>query len=401
MNQTAPFLPYARQTVDDDDIAAVAAVLKSDFLTTGPATVAFEKKLAEVTGARHAVSCSSGTAALHLAALALGLGPGDGVVVPSITFLATANAARFVGAEVVFADVDPDTGLMGPEQLEDALTRTGENIKAVFPVHLAGQSPDMTALAQVADERGITVVEDACHALGSTYRSDGGDVAVGRCADSAMAVFSFHPIKTVTMGEGGAVTTNDVALLEHLRRARNHGMVHAADAFLNREMALADDGEANPWYYEMHDIGFNYRASDLHCALGLSQLGKLDAFARRRRTLSDHYDALLASLAPMVRPVAVQPENRSVRHLYVVLIDFETAGISRARVMRALRDRGIGTQVHYIPVHHQPYYRERYGVPELPGADAYYARCLALPFFTAMTDADAEHVVQALAEVVG
>jgi UDP-4-amino-4,6-dideoxy-N-acetyl-beta-L-altrosamine transaminase len=401
LNRTIPFLPYARQTVDDDDIAAVAAVLRSDFLTTGPVTLAFEEKLVEVTGAQHAVSCSSGTAGLHLAALALGLGPGDGIIVPSITFLATANAARFVDAEVVFADVDPDTGLMGPEHLNDALDRADGPVKAVFPVHLAGQSPDMIALARIADARGIAMVEDACHALGSTYQSGGGDVAVGRCADSAMAAFSFHPIKTVTMGEGGAVTTNDDALLERLRRARNHGMVHAASAFQNREMALADDGEANSWYYEMHDIGFNYRASDIHCALGLSQLGKLDAFTRRRRMLADRYDMLLVSLAPVVRPVAARPENHPVHHLYVVLVDFERAGISRDRVMRALRDRGIGTQVHYIPVHRQPYYRERYGDLKLPGADAYYAHCLALPFFTAMTDADAEHVVQALAEVVG
>ena len=400
MSEAARFLPYGRQAVDDDDVAAVVATLGSDFLTMGPATQAFEKEFARVTGARFAVSCSSGTAALHLAAIALGLGPGDAVVVPAVTFLATANAARFVGAEVVFADVDADSGLMGPEHLTATLERGGRSVKAVFPVHLAGQSPDMPQIAAIARARGLAVVEDACHALGSAYRRNGTDTTVGSCADSLLAAFSFHPVKTVAMGEGGAVTTNDEALAKRLRTTRSHGVIRDDAAFKNRDLACAADGEVNPWYYEMHDLGFNYRASDLHCALGLSQLGKLDAFARRRRALARRYDELLAPLAPVVRPIAKTPGGRPVWHLYVVLIDFEKAGVSRGRLMKRLRDKRIGSQVHFIPVHHQPYYRERYGDLALPGADRYYARCLTLPLFPAMADEDVARVADALGEAL-
>ena len=397
MNETVPFLPYARQAVDDEDIAAVVAVLRSDFLTTGPATEAFEKKLADVTGARFAVSCSSGTAALHLAALVLGLGPGDSVVVPSITFLATANAARYVGAEVVFADVDAETGLMGPEQLEQAFDRGGSSIKAIFPVHLAGQSPDMASITAIAGKRGATVAEDACHALGSKYTDDTGQMfRAGACGHSDMAAFSFHPIKTIAMGEGGAVTTNDDSLYQRLKKARGHGMIHDAWAFRNRDMGLAEDGKANAWYYEMQDIGFNYRASDIHCALGLSQLGKLESFARKRRALAKRYDELLAPLSPVLRPIATLPGNLPVWHLYVVLIDFEKAGVSRDEMMRALREKGIGTQVHYIPVHRQPYYRDRYDALDLPGSERYYGQCLSLPFYPGMGDQDVERVVNNL-----
>lgn len=398
MTGDTSLLPYARQLIDDDDVAAVTDVLRSDFLTTGPAIRAFEKKLCDVTGAPFAVSCSSGTAALHLAALALDLEPGDKVVVPSITFLATANAVRYVGAEVVFADVDPLSGLMGPEHLEHALEQGIENIKAVFPVHLGGQSPDMPAIAAIAKEHGFAIVEDACHAIGGTYSGPNGEATVGQCTDADMAAFSFHPIKTVVMGEGGAITANDAALAERLRLLRNHGMTHDPGEFVHRDMAFDDDGGANPWYYEMHEIGFNYRASDIHCALGLSQLGKLEKFADRRRALADHYDVLLAPLAPLVRPVTRMPSGNPAWHLYQVLIDFEDAGLSRADVMTGLRERGIGTQVHYIPVHHQPYYQQRYGEHPLPGADEFYRHCLSLPLFPAMSDTDVDRVVNALSQ---
>ena len=374
MTELIPFLPYARQMIDDDDIAAVAEVLRGDFLTTGPAVAAFERKLAGTTGAKHALSCSSGTAALHLAALALGLGPGDKVVVPTVTFLATANAARYVGAEVVFADVSPDTGLMDADHFEQAIKRGGDTIKAVFPVHLGGQSPEMEKISTIARARNIAVVEDACHALGST--------GAGACAYSDMAAFSFHPVKTIAMGEGGAVTTNDNALAERLRTLRSHGMVR-------------DPDRNQPWVYEMAEIGFNYRASDLHCALGLSQLGKLEQFAARRRDLVALYDRALKPLAPVVMPVECMPGN-PVWHLYIVLIDFASAGMDRAELMNKMGEAGIGSQVHYIPVHSQPYYRERYGACDLPGADNYYARCLSLPLFAGMEDEDVGRVVDVM-----
>lgn len=399
MTATQPsYLPYGRQIIDDDDIAAVTRVLKSDFLTTGPATEAFEEALTRQTGAEHAVSFSSGTAALHLAALALDLGPGDLVVVPTITFLATANAARYVGADVIFADVDPDSGLMEAGHLEAALAGAdGAKVKAVFPVHLAGQSPDLAAIGDVARRHGLRIVEDACHALGATYANETGKACrVGACEHGELAAFSFHPVKTVAMGEGGALTTNDAALAARLRNLRNHGMIKATDRFVNTDMAFAADGSANPWYYEMQAPGFNFRASDIHCALGLSQLKKLERFVEIRRRLVESYDRKLAPLAPLVQPLGRVPGCRPGWHLYIALVDFGAAGVSRAEVMGQLREKGIGTQVHYIPVHQQPYYRDRYGETNLPGAEAYYARCLSLPLFVGMDETDVDRVADAL-----
>ncbi|MBL4690155.1 MAG: aminotransferase class I/II-fold pyridoxal phosphate-dependent enzyme, partial [Rhodospirillales bacterium] len=306
-----PFLPYARQCIEDDDIDAVVKVLKSTHLTAGPVTESFEAALAEKTGAAHVISCSSGTAALHLSALALGLGPGDTVIVPTITFLATANAAQYVGADVVFADVDPDTGLMGPDDFLDALERSGNKAKAVFPVHLAGQSPDIETIGNIARENGLAVVEDACHALGTTYTSEPNGLnaqdRTGSCRHGDMAVFSFHPAKTVAMGEGGAITTNDAELADRLRLLRNHGMTRNTSDFKNNDMSFDGTGQANPWYYEMARPGFNYRASEIHCSLGLSQLGKLDRFVERRRELVACYDDRLAPLSPLVRPIHKVP----------------------------------------------------------------------------------------------
>ena len=382
------FLPYGRQSIDEDDIAAVAEALRADFLTTGPRVEAFEAAFAETVGARYAVACSNGTAALHLAMMALDVGPGEAVIVPSITFLATANCARFVGAEVVFADVDPDSGLMTPETLGEALTRLGgRRLRAVLPVHLRGDACDLPGLAALADRAGAVLVEDAPHALGTTAKFGNTTELIGDVTHSAMATFSFHPVKTIATGEGGMVTTNDPALAERLRRLRSHGMVRA-------------DG-AEPWWYEMPELGFNYRLPDVLCALGLSQLRKLPAFAERRRALAGHYGAALTALAPVVQLAAQPAWSQPVLHLLTVLIDFKAAGRSRAEVMAALNARGVGSQVHYIPVHCQPYYRERYGDLHLPGAEAWYDRCLSLPLYPGMEDGDVERVVAALGEALG
>ncbi len=396
MTAAPQFLPYGRHTIEADDIAAVSAVLKSDFLTTGPAVDSFETAFAAATGARHAVALSSGTAALHLATLALGLGPGDAVVVPSITFVATANVAELAGAEVLFADVDAETGLMTPTTLEAALERRGDGApRAVYPVHLNGQSADMAGIKEVADRHGLKIIEDACHALGGTTHGH----PVGDCVNSDMAMFSLHPVKTIAMGEGGVLTTNDEGLAATLRGLRNHGLVRDAASFENTAMAFDKKGNANPWYYELHAPAFNYRASDIHCALGTSQLTKLERFVDARRKLADSYDEALAPLAPNIRPVSRVNRGTSGWHLYAVLIDFDGIGTERASVMHQLRESGIGTQVHYIPVHRQPYYRERHGNLDLSGADAYYRRCLSLPLYPTMTDADVARVVGALGEV--
>lgn len=395
------FLPYGRQQLDEDDIAAVTEVLRGDRLTTGPRIRAFEEAFAETVGSRHAVAVSSGTAALHLAVLAAGVGEGAGAIVPSLTFLATANCVRHAGAEVVFADCDPDSGLMRPRDLEEALKRAPAATQAVLPVHLNGQCADLEEIRAIASRHGLVVIEDACHALGAGGATrSGGAFRIGDCRFAEMATFSLHPVKTAAMGEGGVVTTNDERLCAHLLQLRNHGMVHETDAFRNRGNSRDKEGVPNPWYYEMSEPGFNYRASDIHCALGLSQIGKLRRFVTRRVELVARYEHLLAPLAPLVRPVARVPGCDPAWHLSAVLIDFAAAGVSRAETMRRLRAEDIGTQVHFIPVHLQPYYAERVATPPLPGALAYYERVLSLPLFVGMTDRAVDRVVAALARAL-
>ncbi|KIL99152.1 putative aminotransferase DegT family [Paramagnetospirillum magnetotacticum MS-1] len=393
-----PFLPYCRHVVDEDDIAAVAAVMRGEILTTGPSVAAFEDALARTVGAKHAVVCANGTAALHLAVLALGIGPGDAVLVPAQTFAATGNCARYVGAEVVLTDVDPNNGLMRVEDLEAAMAaHPGKRFKAVLPVHLNGQSADMPGLSAVARRHGLAIIEDCCHALG-TVAADG--TVVGDCRHGEMNVFSFHPAKTIAMGEGGAITTNDDALATRLRLYRSHGITRDSSVFEDEAGGFDAEGAPNPWYYEMQDLGFNYRACDIQCALGTSQLAKLPRFAEARRALVRHYREKLAPLAPKVTPITLSGGD-AVWHLSVALIDYAACGTTRAQVMNALRAKGIGTQVNYIPMHKLPYYRKLLGEISLPGAEEYYRRCLSLPLSAAMTEADVDRVVEGLGEVLG
>lgn len=395
------FLPYGRQIIEDDDIAAVAEAMRGDLLTTGPFVARFERALASTVGAKHAVVCANGTAALHMAARALNLGPGSKVIVPTLTFLATASAPHMNGADIVFADVDPETGLMGPKQLEEAIARAG-HADALFNVHLNGQCGPLEEIAAIARVHDMKIVDDACHALGTAYIAAGGSVSqIGANAFSDLSVFSFHPVKTIAMGEGGAVTTNDPQMAERLERARCHGMVRSPDAFENVEAAFDEDGTANPWYYELHEPEFNWRANDMQCALGLSQLKKLGRFVARRRAVAAAYDGLLSDLSPLIRPVARTRPCLPAWHLYAARIDFDLARMSRASLMRSLAAEGIGTQVHYLPVHRQPYYARRFGVQSLPGADRYYARCLSLPLFASMDESDAARVADALRRHLG
>lgn len=374
------FLPYGRQVIEDDDIAAVVEALKSDYLTTGPSVEAFEAAFAESVGAPHAVACNSGTAALHLSMLALGVGEGHAVVVPAITFVATANAARFCGAEVVFADVDPATGLMTPETLEKALKTVSQRgrLQAIAPVHMGGRIADMAAINAIAGRARAHVIADACHALGSVREGQS-------AAQSAeLACYSFHPVKTITTGEGGMVAAQDGGAAARMKMFRSHGIIRAA-----HDVA----------HYDMVDLGYNYRIPDILCALGLSQLSKLHRFVRRRREIAAWYDAKLPGLSPHLSLVPPAPGEPAL-HLYQVLIDYDALGRERRAVMEQLAARGIGTQVHYIPVHLQPYYAARYGVESLPGAEAWHRRTLSLPIFPAMTEPDVDRVVEALAEVL-
>ncbi len=369
-------IPYGRQNIDEDDIAAVVEVLRGDFLTTGPKIKEFEDGICATTGAKFAVACSNGTTALHLAALALDIKPGDAVIVPSMTFLATANAVRYCGGDVVFADVNPQTGLMEAAHLEDALKRCGDlTPRAIFPVHLTGQCVDIEAITAVARNAGLKVVADSAHAIGGELHGK----PVGTCEFEDLNTFSFHPVKTIAMGEGGAVTTNDKDMAQRMARLRHHGMQATP--------------ERGPWAYEMQELGYNYRVTDMQCALGISQLKKLDKFVARRCEIVALYDELLAPLAPVIIPPPKVDYCNPAWHLYAAAIDFKALGRSRADVMRHLHENGVGTQVHYIPVHSQPYYKNLYGEIALPGVEAYYERTLSLPLYPAMKDENIEFIV--------
>lgn len=390
----AGFLPYGRQSISEADIQAVADVLRSDYLTTGPMVDRFEAEIARVTGAKEAVVVANGTAALHLATLSEALGPKDVVVVPSITFAASANCVAYCGAKVVFADVDPATGLITDEAFNDAVSLiardyAGHRFAGVIPVHYAGRPVDLSHISSVCGEHGAFIIEDACHAIGTT----GPQGAVGSCATTDMACFSFHPVKTLTTGEGGAITLNDPERARHLRMLRSHG--------IERDPARFENDERGPWVYEMQELGYNYRLPDLNCALGLSQIQRLSFFAERRHKLVTLYQqALGASNIPVVW-AAPQATDTPVFHLFAVAIDFEGLGTTRAAVMGALKERGIGSQVHYIPVHRQPYWaRNALGQRDLPGADRFYAQTLSLPLYADMNDEDPARVIAALQAIL-
>ena len=391
------FLPYGQHTLDDTDIEAVVDVLKNGPLTGGPQVEKFETAIAAYIGAKHAVVCSNGTAALHMAAIEAGIGAGDVAIVPSITFLATANAVRMVGGEVRFADVCPDTGLMTAQNFIEATERAEGEVKAVLPVHMNGQSGEMKKINELARERGIKVITDCCHALGADYK-EGGKPGDGQYED--LAVFSLHPVKSIAMGEGGVVTTNDPAAARRLKLLRGHGMEKNTEDWRLGEMAFGNECEPNPWYYEMQSLGYNYRATDMQCALGSSQLKKLPAFVKKRRQIASWYDTHLKILSNRLKPILRSDYCVSAWHLYPVLIDFSELAFSRGQLMKVLAEQGVGTQVHYIPVSEQPYYRERYGAQKLPGADQYYQQVLSLPIFPDMTESDVKHVVETLRTIL-
>jgi UDP-4-amino-4,6-dideoxy-N-acetyl-beta-L-altrosamine transaminase len=383
-------LPYGRQWIDEEDIAAVAAVLRSDFVTQGPAIAEFEAALAAVTGARHAVVVSSGTAALHLTCLALGLGPGRTGITSPITFAASANCFFYAGASAGFGDVDATTGLMSPAALQAELERrsaAGDPPGIVIAVSLAGRVSDLPALAAICGRHGWTLVEDAAQSLGARYR--GGEVvhASASCAHTRAAILSFHPVKHICTGEGGAVLTNDEALAARVRRLRTHGIERPAVG----TSGVAEGG----WFYEQLELGYHYRLTDIQAALGTSQLRRLPLFLERRREIARRYAAELSAepFARVLRAPAFDPDHSY--HLYVV--HFASSGLRRA-AYDFLATRNIRAQVHHIPVYRHPWYRARLGAITLPGAEAWYAGCLSLPVFPAMTDADQARVIAALAE---
>jgi UDP-4-amino-4,6-dideoxy-N-acetyl-beta-L-altrosamine transaminase len=370
----APFLPYARQTLDDADVAAVLEVLRGDWLTTGPKVAQFEAALARAGGARHAVAVSSGTAALHAAYAALGLGPGDELVTSPLTFVATAHAALALGARVRFADVDPGTGLLAPAAAAAAVSA---RTRVLVPVDYAGQPADYGALRALAEERGLALVADAAHSFGARWRGE----PVGSLAD--VSVTSFHPVKAITSAEGGALLTDDDALARRAARFRNHG--------IERDPARLTDPDPGAWHVEVHELGLNYRLPDVLCALGLSQLDKLERFVARRRAIAAVYGAALAGVPGLELP-ATADGVLSSWHLYVVRV---RDARRRRALFERLRGDGLGVQVHYEPVHLQPFYRARGHRPgECPVAEDFAARALSLPLYPALSERDVQRVIE-------
>jgi len=384
-SEQQPFLPYGRQTITDGDIAAVVEVLRSPFLTQGPAVAAFEQAVAACVGARHGVAVNSATSALHIACLALGLGPGDRLWTSPITFVASANCARYCGADVDFVDIDPATGLMSVDALKAKLQqaeREGTLPKVLVPVQLAGSSCDMAEIAALTDRYGFAVLEDASHAIGGRYQ----DEPVGSCRHSAITVFSFHPVKIITTGEGGLATTNDPLLAQRMAELRSHGIVREAQRF--------ERPAAGPWGYEQQQLGFNYRITDIQAALGLSQLQRLDEIVAERNRQLQRYRDLLADQP--VRLLQVPEGVLSSVHLAVIRLQQATAEQHR-KVFEGLRAAGIGVQLHYSPVHLQPYYRALgFAEGQFHEAEAYASSAISLPIYPSLQESDQQRVADAL-----
>lgn len=377
------FLPYGRQAVDEDDIQAVVDVLRSDWLTTGPKVAEFEEAFASYVGTRFAVSFSSGTAALHAASFAAGLKPGDEAITTPLTFAATANCVLYQAAMPVFADVAADTLNVDPTEIEKKITA---KTRVILPIDYAGHPADLSPILKIARHHGLTVIEDACHALGAEYQRR----RVGGIAD--MTVFSFHPVKHITTAEGGMVATNNPEFSETMRRFRNHGISSSA----------RDRQSAGQWYYEMVLLGFNYRLPDVLCALGIQQLKKIDANLARRREIAAIYAAAFENIRGIVLPTA-RPDVSPAWHLYPILLNVRELSVNRGEIFRALRAENIGVNVHYIPVHLHPYYRDRFGYSggEFPVAEDAYSRLISLPMFHSMTEQDVLDVIAAVKKVVG
>ncbi len=383
-HQQRAFLNYGKQWIDEEDIQSVVETLKSDFLTQGPKVVEFEDAICDYTGARYCVAVANGTAALHLAVAALKIPKGsEGITSPN-TFVASANCMVYNGITPRFADIDSRTYNIDPKNITSGVS---EKTKLVIPVHFAGQPADMEKINEIGKGNNLYVIEDSSHAIGSQY-TDGS--IVGNCKYSDLTTFSFHTVKTITTGEGGAITTNDSELYERLLLLRNHGITKD-----NSKLSIEHSKLGEPWYHEMQILGFNYRLSDIHASIGISQLKKLDKFVKRRREIVKKYNKAFKDIDWLTIPYE-RPDVYSAFHLYVLQIDFEKIGKSRKQVMEELRLKNIGTQVHYIPVHTQPYYQENYGYKwgDYSVAEDYYEKALSIPLYPKMTDDDVYYVIE-------
>jgi UDP-4-amino-4,6-dideoxy-N-acetyl-beta-L-altrosamine transaminase len=380
-------IPYGRQIISENDIRAVELVLRSDFLTQGAAVPAFEKAMSGRMGAAHAIAVNSATSALHIACLALDLGPGDLLWTSPITFVASANCGRYCGADISFIDIDPNTFNICPDALEaklNAANKTGKLPKVIVAVHMCGQSPDMVRISDLARVHGVKIIEDASHAIGAEYLGE----PVGKCAHSDITVFSFHPVKIITTGEGGMALTNDAELASRMDRLRNHG--------ITRDPALMTHEPHGPWYYQQLELGWNYRMTEMQAALGLSQMNQLDTFIARRCELAHYYDTMLAGL-PLYRP-GRQVHAASSWHLYIIRL---RDAASHRQTFDALLAEGIGVNLHYIPVHLQPSYRAQgFTHGDYPASEDYYSRAISIPLHAGLTNVEQAQVIDALKTVL-
>jgi len=398
-------IPYGRHYIDEDDIQSVVNVLRHGMLTQGPKVLEFEKKVANYVGAKYAVAVANGTAALHLTCMALDLGEGDEVLTSPNTFVATSNSILYVGAKPVFVDIDNQTLNIDIDQIEQVIIDSS-NIRAIFPVHFGGLPCDMERIKNIADKYNLAVVEDAAHALGATYSDNS---KVGNCQYSDMTIMSFHPVKGIVAGEGGMITTNDYSLYRKLTLLRSHGITkgnfefpgisEADNSLINKDEAL-ENGELKRWYYEMQYLGYNYRITDIQCALAVSQMDKIDLFLDARKSMAKFYDQAFLEV-PNITPLLAHGRNNSSHHIYVVSIDFENIGLSRHQFMQKLAEQGVGSQVHYIPVVSQPYYQDiGYGIEQYPSTNQYYQNTLSIPLYYGLSDADQKLVVSSIRELL-
>lgn len=403
---TLKLLPYGKQHLDKNDILKVTKVLQSDWITQGPTITQFEKALCKKLGVKYAVACSSGTAALHLSILAANIKKNDIVITSDITFLASANCATYVQAKVILCDIDPNTGLMSINSLKRLLSnkQIQKRVKAIIPVHFAGQPTNLEIIFKLAQEVNALVIDDCAHALGAGFKDKNNIFYnIGASPYSHMSCFSFHPVKHITTGEGGAITTNNEDFYNKLILFRNHGINRNPKLFINTALAYDKYNNLNPWYYEMLTPGFNYRMTDIQAALGISQLKKLNAFIKKRQSLAAFYKEQIKKVFPpnIIRPLDNIPNTTHAYHLFVILINFNKISITKAQLINELKNQGISTQVHYIPLHLQPYYaHKKHYISKLINAEKYYEQALTIPLFTKMTKKDCIRVINTLQKII-
>ncbi len=389
------FFPYSRQNIDSKDISEVVKVLKSDFITQGPKILEFEKNFAKYVNAKYAVACATGTAALHISCKALGISKGQNLITSPITFVASANCAQYVGAHTLFVDINPRNFCICPDKLEKILKR--KKISAVVVVHLAGYPAEMDKITKLKKKYKFKIIEDSCHALGGMFKNK----KIGSCFYSDVSTFSFHPVKPITTGEGGMITTNDEKIYKKLILYRTHGIHKKKNEFLNKKLALDNNKKQNLWYYEMSDLGFNYRITDIQAALGNSQLKKIDKFIKERNEIAKIYNKGFKK-NKLIQIPKIYDKVKHAFHLYTILIDFKKLNKSRNEVMESLRKFNIGTQVLYIPVHFQPYYKKKYKFKsgDFPVAEHYYKYCLSIPIYPGIKKNEVNFIINKINTIV-